>query len=134
MLNLFADMMITATVIKADLGTYVDGIWTPTEPDEDDEVSISIIPPQPLTGDMLDMLPEGERVHEYCVTWTEYTAALWSDSDASDTLEIGDEQFKIVTIFDRFRDGGFCKLLLHRITADLAEPNEDEPPPEEPAP
>jgi hypothetical protein len=114
MLRRFNSEKIDATLRRAAGGTYVKGEWTPPTPTN---TAVRIITPQPATADDLQMLPEGELVRNYVVTWITSEVHLWSDTysptiENPDLLIVNGRTYKIVQVNDRSNLGNFYRAVM----------------------
>ena len=115
MLSYFTDEMVTATLTPGSAGAYVNGEWvasfgTPS--------SIQIIQPQSLTQDLLNQLPQGERVQNFVQTWTELGADVRAGTMDGDRITFESKEYLVYQAEDRLFSGNFKRLILREITDD----------------
>ena len=116
MLQYFNAEKINAQFVKGDSGSYVDGVWTPVF---NAAVDIKIIAPQPLTANDLQMLPSGEHVQNFVVTWLDSAIAETREYDKdADRIIIGSKTFKIFQVDDRTTLGKYYRCILREIRDD----------------
>jgi hypothetical protein len=115
MLSYFADEMVLATLQAGQTGSYVNGVWTPSFATG---VSISIVFPQPVSQDLLQQLPQGERAQNYVQTWTTADVNVRDDTTDSDRIVYAGKTYLVYQSEDRTFPGNFRHLILREITAD----------------
>ena len=115
MLQHFLSEMITATLIRYPDGAYVDGEWVSGTPVES---SISIIAPQPVTPNDLQMLEDGEHVRDFLKTWTATEIRTREGNQDADELRINGKVYKVFQVSDRSTLGDYYRAIIRRRTDD----------------
>jgi hypothetical protein len=109
--------MIDATLFSGQTGSYdADGHWVPSY---DAGIPVRIIAPQPISGKDLQLLPQGEHVQHFQVSWIQTTSVKTREylKDA-DHIGINGETFKIHQTGDRRTLGNFTKFFIREIRDD----------------
>lgn len=117
MLQHFADEMIDATLLSGQAGSYdADGRWVPSIAAG---TPVRIIAPQPISGKDLQLLPQGEHVQHFQVSWIQTTEVKTREYlEDADRIEINGEIFKIHQTHDRRTLGNFMKFFIREIRDD----------------
>ena len=117
MLQHFGDEMIDASLFVGQAGAYDDeGSWVP---EHDVGVPVRIITPQPISGKDLQLLPQGEHVQHFQVSWIQTTNVKTREYlGEADQIEINGETFKIHRTNDRRTLGNFIKFFIREIRDD----------------
>jgi hypothetical protein len=113
----FGDEMIDATLSSGEAGSYDDeGRWTPVI---GAGTPVQIIAPQPVSGKDLQLLPQGEHVQHFQVSWVQETNVKTREYlEDADRININGEVFKIHRTNDRRTLGNFIKFFIREIRDD----------------
>lgn len=112
LLSYFGDEMTTVQLISGEAGAYVDGVWAS---DFADPAPISIINPQPLTANDMQLLPDGEHVRDYLKSWSETRVFTREGNEDADRIEFDGDTYKVMQNDDRSLDGVFYGFVMRRI-------------------
>lgn len=107
------DMLASTIAVRSRAtGAYVEGRWQGGAP----ETSDIAIAEQPVGGDELQQVPEGERTEEMRMVWTrsDLRTASADGELPADTLIFGGKTWKVITVFQR-AEAGFTKAVVGRI-------------------
>lgn len=114
MLQYFLDEMVSATLkTKGDGARNTEGVWVPGV---ETESTIKIIALQPVTGDDLKMLPEGEDTSEFMITYVESVYGLRTRSGASDAdqITVGSDTYEVFSAGNWTTQGLFKSYIVRR--------------------
>lgn len=117
MLQHFGDEMIDASLYSGQAGSYdAEGRWVPAH---DVGTPVRIIAPQPISGKDLQLLPQGEHVQHFQVSWIQTTSVKTREYlEDADHIEINGETFKVHRTNDRRTLGNFIKFFIREIRDD----------------
>jgi hypothetical protein len=112
MLQYFSREMVSATLIRGTAGAYVSGEWVPAF---DAGVPISIIAPQPISANALQMLSDGERRGDYLESWSSERVFSREGQDDSDRIVWKGTTYKVTQADDRTSLGNYYKFEMKRL-------------------
>jgi hypothetical protein len=112
MLSFFGAEMTDATLIPGDVGTYTAGDWVPAS---GASTPIRIIVPQPVAENDLQMLPDGEHVMNYRLTWSETRVFVRENTEDSDVIVYDGKNYKAMQVDDRNVLGNFYRIVMREI-------------------
>jgi len=92
-------------------GKIVPGATTKTE-------DFRIVKPQPISGDDLKMLPQGEEASDYLFSMSENEVIVRKNKEGSDQIEWGGLRYKVIRVNTRVT-GGFYSFTMARIRAQV---------------
>lgn len=114
MLKYFGAQMVPATLYRYALGDYAaDGSWTPgartSEP-------IRILAPQPASGEVLNLIPEGESVSDFVTSATEASVSIRTRAAGRDPdeIEVGGTLYECAMVGRWGFYGGFDRIILKK--------------------
>ena len=112
MLQYFSQEMVSATLIRGAAGSYVDGEWVPAF---EAGVPISIIAPQPISANALQMLSDGERRGDYLESWSTTKVYPREGTRESDQIVWDGTTYKVTQTDNRTPLGNFYKFEMKRL-------------------
>jgi hypothetical protein len=112
MLSYFTDEMTTVDLISGETGAYVDGVWVSSFAAS---VPISIIKPQPLTANDMQLVEDGEHVRDYLRSWSETRVYTREGGEDADRIEFDGDTYKVTQNDDRSLDGVFYGFVMRRL-------------------
>jgi hypothetical protein len=111
LLSYFSDEMTTAQLISGEASAYVGGVWVSSFAAA---TPISIIRPQPLIANDMQLLPDGEHVRDYLKSWSETRVFTREGDRDADRIEFDGDTYKVMQNDDRSLDGVFYGFVMRR--------------------
>lgn len=111
LLSYFPDEMVTAQLTKGNTGSYVNGVWVPVF---DAQGPVTIIRPQPLTANDLQLVEDGRHVRDYLVSWSETRVFTQERERDADKIDFNNDTYTVVQTDDRSLDGVFYRFVMRR--------------------
>jgi hypothetical protein len=105
--------MQTFTVTRYAAGTYTEGGYV-AGTTSTFSIKASV---QPVKGQELMRLPEGERLRDYLAVYTDTQLRSLQDDKAPDRISIEGYTYEVVAVDDWMTEGGYVKALVARVNA-----------------